>query len=101
MPVSADVQAMIAQRYAQLAAAVMSGDSDTERSLLAPSFADRASSKLASFDLDALTVVVVKIDADGKRLVVHARYYGVHGHTTSSLDHWGLIDGAWRLLDRN
>ena len=100
MAISADLQATISQRYAQLAAAVMNGDNPTEQSLLAPKFADRAPSKLSSFEYDALTIIVRKIDADGNLLVVHASYYGVHGHTTNSLDHWARIDGVWRLLDR-
>jgi hypothetical protein len=100
MPVSADTQAAIAQRYAQLGMAV-TNDPSQERSVLAPHFQDRARMKLSSFDYDPLTVVVQKIVVSPNGLEVHAEYVGLHGHNATTIDHWIDIDGVWRLLDRN
>jgi len=100
MPVSADVQAAIAQRYAALGNAV-THDPSTEGDVLAPHFKDHSKQKLGSFEYDPLTVVVQKIVWKGNRLEVHAEYVGVHGHNVQSVDQWMRIDGEWRLLDRN
>jgi hypothetical protein len=100
MPVSADVQSAISQRYAALGAAV-THDPTQEKNVLAPQFHDRAKMKLASFNYDPLTVIVQKIVLSGDKLEVHAEYVGVHGHNANTVDHWILIDGTWYLVDRN
>lgn len=99
MPVSADVQSSIAQRYAQLGAAV-THDPTQEQRVLATNFTDHAKLKLSSFEYDPLTVVVQKIVMTGDKLEVHAEYVGMHGHNANTVDHWILIDGAWYLVDR-
>ena len=99
MPVSADVQLAISQRYAQLGAAV-THDPTTERSLLAPHFQDHAKVKLSTFEYDPLTVVVQKISMQGDKITVRAEYVGIHGHNATSIDRWILIDGTWYLVDR-
>ncbi len=99
MPVSHDVQAAITQQYAQLSSAVTSGDRPSEHAVLAPHFEDRSKAKLSSFEYDPLTVEVSSIARNGHNaLIVHAMYYGVHGHRESVVDQWILIDGQWRLL---
>jgi hypothetical protein len=100
MPVSADVQSAIAQRYAQLGSAV-THDPTQEQRVFATDFKDRAPVKLSTFEYDPLTVVVQKIVLNGDSVEVHAEYVGVHGHNTKTVDHWILIDGAWFLVDRN
>lgn len=100
MPVSMEVQSAIAQQYAALGSAV-THDPTQENTVLAPHFHDRAHEKLATFEYDPLTVLVEKIVVQGNRLEVHAQYVGVHGHNVRTVDHWIMIDGAWRLLDRN
>ncbi|MGB6985293.1 MAG: hypothetical protein WBD74_04860 [Candidatus Aquilonibacter sp.] len=99
MPVSADVQSSISQRYAALGNAV-THDPTQEQRVLATNFKDRAKVKLSSFEYDPLTVVVQKIVLSGDKLEVHAEYVGVHGHNTNTVDHWILIDGTWYLVDR-
>jgi hypothetical protein len=100
MPITADIQSTIAQRYAELGNAV-THDPSQERSVLAPHFNDRAHVKLSTFEYDPLTVVVQKIRMNGNRLEVHAQYVGVHGHNAVTIDHWSMIDGEWRLVDRS
>ncbi|HTX57410.1 MAG TPA: hypothetical protein VMD47_09975 [Candidatus Acidoferrales bacterium] len=99
MPVSADVQSAITQRYAELGDAV-THDPTQERDVLAPEFKDRARMKLATFEYDPLTVVVQKIVVKGNGLEVHAEYVGVHGHNVNTVDHWVKRDGQWYLVDR-
>ena len=100
MPVPMAIQSAISQRYAQLGDAV-THDPAQEQAVLAPHFHDRARLKLSSFEYDALTVLVEKIVVVGKRLEVHAQYVGVRGHNAHTIDHWVMIDGQWRLADRN
>jgi|SRR5579863_3496766 len=100
MPVSIDTQAAISQQYGQLANSVTHGQSDVEKSILAPKFADRAKVKLKSFELDALTIMVQRIDAKGKTIEVRAQYVGVRGHNAISIDDWVMSGGTWRLASR-
>ncbi len=100
MPITADVQSTIAQRYAALGAAV-THDPTQEKTVLAPHFNDSAKAKLSSFEYNPLTVVVQKIVMQGNTLEVHAEYVGVHGHNANTVDHWILINGAWYLVSRN
>jgi hypothetical protein len=94
-----DVQSAISERYAELGNAV-THDPTQEQTVLASDFKDRAKVKLSSFEYDPLTVVVQKISQQGDEITVHAEYVGVHGHNSSTVDHWILIDGAWFLTDR-
>lgn len=101
MSVTADVQAAISQRYAQLADSVTHGKQDVEKTILAPHFADRAKIKLTSFEYDPLTVVVQKITAGGSgTLTVHAEYVGVHGHNSTTVDVWQKKADDWVLVSR-
>ena len=100
MPVSDDVQSAISQRYGQLTDSVTHGKREEERAVLAPDFTDRAKQKLESFEYDALTVVIRKIDSDGGIIVVQASYVGVNGHNADTIDRWKKIDGQWELLSR-
>ncbi|HEY5340520.1 MAG TPA: hypothetical protein VIK27_05800 [Candidatus Aquilonibacter sp.] len=85
--------------YAQLSSAVTNGDRPGEQALLAPHFEDRSKAKLSSFEYDPLTVEVSSIARSGKNaLIVHATYYGVHGHREPVVDQWILVGGQWRLL---
>ena len=101
MPVSADVQAAISQRYAQLADSITHANAAEEKAILAPHFVDRAKMKLGSFEYDPLTVLVQKIVVTGGgRLTVHAEYVGVHGHNATTVDVWQKKDDDWILLSR-
>jgi hypothetical protein len=99
VPVSADVQSTISQRYAQLGSAV-THDPTQEQRVLATNFKDRAKVKLSTFEYDPLTIVVQKIVMRGDKLEVRAEYVGVHGHNATTVDHWTRIDGTWLLVDR-
>ena len=101
MPISADVQIAVSQRYAQLADAITHGHEDVEHVMLAPQFADRAKIKLATYEYDPLTVLVQKIQVNGHAMTVHAQYVGVHGNHENTVDRWLLLDGAWRLAQRD
>jgi len=100
MPVTADVQLAITQRYTQLTNAV-THDPGAEKALLAPHFRDGARFKLGSFEYEPLTVVVQKIVRHGDRLEIHAQYVGVHGHNANVIDRWIAIGGEWYLLARS
>lgn len=101
MPISADAQLAISQRYAQLADSITHGHEEAEQSILAPHFSDRAKEKLAAYQYDPLTVKVQKIQVNGTWMVVHAQYVGVQGKHETTVDRWLLLDGAWRLAQRD
>lgn len=101
MPVSADVQIAVSQRYMQLADSITHGHVDAERELLAPHFSDRAKIKLAAYEYDPLTVLVQTIHVDGRTMIVHAQYVGVQRKHENTVDRWLLLDGSWRLAQRD
>jgi hypothetical protein len=101
MPVSTDVQMTMSQRYAQLADSITHAHDDAERAILAPHFSDRAKIKLTAYEYDPLTVLVQKIQMNGKLMIVHAQYAGVQGKHENTVDRWLLLDGSWRLAQRN
>ena len=100
MPVPPVTQMTMAQTYARLANAV-THDPTSEKGFLAPHFTDRAKIKLAAFEYDPLTVQVLAITPRGKVFLVHARYVGVGTKNDETVDRWLLLDGAWRLAERN
>ena len=100
MPVSADVQMAISQRYIALTDSITHGHEDVERAILAPHFSDHAKLKLLDYEYDPLTVLVQKIDAHGNQLVVHAQYVGVGKHHENAIDRWILIGCEWKLAQR-
>ena len=100
MPISADVQAAISQRYAQLADSITHGKRDVEKAILGAHFVDHGKLKLESFEYDALTVIVQKIAVSDGQIVVHAEYVGVHGHNGVTVDRWAKSNGAWHLISR-
>ena len=101
MPVSPDVQIVVSQRYEQLADSITHGRDVDERAILAPHFSDAAKIKLAAYEYDPLTVLVQKIIVDGRMMTVHADYVGVHGKHENTVDRWLLLEGAWRLTQRD
>ena len=101
MPVSPDVQMAVSQRYAQLADAITHGHDDVEKSLLAPHFKDKAKIKLDTYEYDALTVLVEKIQVQGNAMTVHAQWVGIGKNHENTVDKWLLLDGTWRLAQRN
>src|SRR5579859_3140448 len=98
MPISADVQQAISQRYIALTNSITHGDESGEAAMLAPHFSDHAKLKLLAYEYDALTVLVQKIRADGNALVVHAQYVGVGKLHENVVDRWIQIDGVWKLV---
>ncbi len=100
MAVTADVQAAISQRYAQLADSITHGKRDVEKSILGPHFIDHGKLKLESFEYDALTVIVQKVAVSGGEIVVRAEYVGVHGHNGVTVDRWAKKNGTWILVSR-
>ena len=100
MPVSADVQSTISQRYAQLSSAV-THDPTQERGVLSPHFNDAAKLKLSTFEYDPLTVVIQRIDSRPDGLYVRAEYVGLHGRNEVTLDHWQMVGGQWVLAARH
>jgi hypothetical protein len=90
----------VSQRYAQLADAVTHGHDDAERAILATRFSDAAKIKLSAYEYDPLTVLVQKIQVNGSTMIVHAQYVGVHGKHENTVDRWLLLDGTWRLAQR-
>jgi hypothetical protein len=100
VPVSDDVQSAISQRYGQLADSITHARREEERAVLAPDFVDRAKQKLESFEYDALTVVVRKMDTNDGVVTVQATYVGVNGHSADTIDRWEKHDGQWVLLSR-
>ncbi len=101
MPVSADVQIAVSQRYAQLADSITHGHEESERAILAPHFADGAKLKLSVYEFDPLTVLVQKVQVNGRTMIVHADYVGMSGKHENTVDRWLLLDGAWRLAQRD
>ena len=101
MAVSADVQIAVSQRYAQLADSVTHGHDKGEREILAPHFSDTAKIKLSAYEYDPLTVLVQNIQVNGSTMTVHAQYIGVQQKRENTVDRWLLLDGVWRLAERD
>lgn len=91
----------VSQRYAQLADSITHGRDAAERAILAPRFSDKAKLKLDAYQYDPLTVLVQNIHVQGGTMIVHAQYVGVHGKRETTLDRWLLLDGTWRLAQRD
>src|SRR5579872_5233803 len=100
MPVTANVQMAISQRYIALTDSITHGQQDAERAVLAPHFHDGAKLKLSVYEYDPLTVLMQKISMHGSTLTVHAQYVGVGKRHENTVDRWQLIGGVWKLLDR-
>jgi hypothetical protein len=100
MPITADVQAAISQRYALLADSVTHGKRSVEKSMLGPGFYEHTKAKLETFEYDPLTVIVQKITVSGDTIVVKAEYVGIHGHNGITLDRWVQQNGDWVLASR-
>jgi hypothetical protein len=98
--VPAAVQSAISNEYLALSGAVLNGDHVAEARILAPAFHDRDNNSLSTFEYDPLTIVVGNITRKGGTFEVRATYYGAHGRKIKTVDHWMLIDGRYRLLDR-
>jgi hypothetical protein len=101
MAVSADVQMAVSTRYAQLADSITHGHENVEKAMLAPHFKDRAKIKLDVFEYDPLTVLVQKIELHGKSMLVHAQWVGVGKNRENTVDRWLLLNGTWRLAERD
>ena len=91
----------VSQRYARLADSITHGNNDGEHTMLATHFSDRAKIKLGTYEYDPLTVLVQKIHVDGRTTIVHAQYVGVQGKHENTVDRWLLLDGSWRLVQRD
>ena len=102
MAVPPQVQNTIAQSYAVLADSITHNKPAVEKSILAPHFSDGAKIKLAVYEYDPLTVLVQKIDPHGSGvLIVHAQWVGIGKNHENTVDRWLLVDGSWRLAQRN
>jgi hypothetical protein len=101
MPVSADVQMTISQRYIALTDSITHGNEVAERAMLAPHFTDHAKLKLLQYEYDPLTVLVQKITSNGNQLIVHAQYVGIGKHRENAIDRWTLVNGEWKLAQRS
>lgn len=99
--VSAGVQQAIAQRYAQLADSITHGKQAVEKSIVAPQLIDRGKIKLGAYEYDPLTVLVQRVNRHGAGIVVKASYVGVRGRNEVTFDRWLLVDGTWRLMERD
>ena len=99
--VSQDVQIAVSQRYATLANAITHGQTGVEQSLLEKGFTDRAKLKLSSYEYDPLTILVQRIDDRGNTMRVKAYYVGVNGRSEVTMDRWLLVNGSWRLTERD
>lgn len=101
MAVPAQVQSMLTQSYAALADSITHNKPDVERSILASGYRDRATIKLDAYEYDPLTVVVQKIQANGTTMIVHAQWVGIGKNRENTIDRWLLLDGTWRLAERD
>ena len=102
MAVPAQVQSTISQTYATLADSITHNKPAVEKSILAPKYIDHASLKLNVYQYDPLTVLVQKVDAQGSTmLVVHAQWVGIGKNHENTVDRWSLMNGSWRLVERN
>lgn len=99
--VSAGVQQALSQRYAQLANSITHGEQAVEASILSRRFNDRAKLKLGAYEYDPLTVLVQTVTRHGSAMVVKAYYVGVHGRSEVTFDRWLLVNGTWRLMERD
>lgn len=91
----------VSQRYAQLADSITHGHDAAERAILAPRFSDKAKLKLAAYEYDPLTVLVQKIQVHAGTMIVRAQYVGVQGKHETTVDRWLLLDGTWRMAQRD
>lgn len=91
----------VSQRYAQLADSITHDKPEVEKAILSPHFRDRAKIKLPVYEYDPLTVLVQKVQMNGTTILVHAQYVGVGNNRENTVDRWLLLDGAWRLAERD
>lgn len=99
--VSPELQMAVSQRYVRLANAITHAENGGEKQLLAPHFRDRAKIKLSAYEYDPLTVLVQRVRVHGNEMIVKAYYVGVHGKSEVTFDRWLLVNGSWRLAERD